>query len=191
MNDQDDSLETLLGALRKAVSALREAEVDFLLGGSMASWARGGPSTNHDVDLFVREEDADSAAQALAAAGFDVERPAEGWLVKAWVDDVLVDVIFHPSSGEIDDDVFARAEEMEVDAIRLRVASLEDVLSAKLLGLSEQDLDLGPSLEVARALREQIDWRSVEERTRESPYARTFLYLARELGIAPVSSPSS
>lgn len=188
MNDQDESQEKLLAALRKAVAALRDAEVDFLLGGSLASWARGGPGTDHDVDLFVREVDADRAADALAAAEFEVERPAEGWLVKAWDGDVLVDVIFHPSSGEIDDDVFARAEDMEVDAIRLQVASLEDVLAAKLLGLNEQDLDFGPSLEVARALREQIDWRAVDERTSGSPYARAFLFLVRELEIAPLPS---
>jgi predicted nucleotidyltransferase len=185
VNERDESLDRLLEALRGAVTALRDEEVDFLLGGSLASWARGGPSTDHDVDLFVREGDAERAAEALAAAGFEVERPAEGWLVKAWRDGVLVDVIFHPSSGAIDDDVFARAEEMEVDAVRLRVASLEDVLAAKLLGLNEQDLDLGPSLEVARALREQIDWEAVEARTSGSPYARAFIFLARQLEIAP------
>jgi hypothetical protein len=30
-------------SLKKAVAALREAEVPFLLGGSLAVWARGGP----------------------------------------------------------------------------------------------------------------------------------------------------
>ncbi len=184
MPDRDESFERLLATMRKAVAALREAEIEFLLGGSLASWARGGPETDHDVDIFVREADADRAAEALAAARFAVERPAEGWLLKARDGDVLVDVIFRPSSGAVDDEVFARAEDMEVDAVRLRVASLEDVLTAKLLALNEQNLDYRAVLEIARALREQIDWAAVEERTKDSPYARAFLTLARDLEVA-------
>jgi predicted nucleotidyltransferase len=182
--DRDESLERLLATMRKAVAALRDSDVEFLLGGSLASWARGGPQTDHDVDLFIRASDADRAAEALAAADFEVERPPEGWLVKARDRGVLVDVIFHPSSGEVDDAVFGRAEEMEVDAVRLQVASLEDVLTAKLLALNEQNLDYRPVLETARALREQIDWPTVEERTKDSPYARAFLALARDLDVA-------
>ena len=30
-------------ALKRAAAALREAGIPFLLGGSLASWARGGP----------------------------------------------------------------------------------------------------------------------------------------------------
>jgi predicted nucleotidyltransferase len=181
--DRDESFERLLATMRKAVAALRESEVDFLLGGSLASWARGGPQTDHDVDLFIRADDADRAAEALAAVDFDVERPPEGWLVKARDDGVVVDLIFHPSSGEVDDAVFARAEDMEVDAVRLQVASLEDVLTAKLMALNEQNLDYRPVLEMARALREQIDWTTVRERTKDSPYARAFMVLARDLGV--------
>jgi hypothetical protein len=182
----DESLEPLLATMRKAVAALREAEVEFLLGGSLASWARGGPWSDHDMDLYVRRADVERAAEALASADFEIERPAEGWLVKAYDADVLVDLIFHPSSGEIDDEVFARSEAMEVDAVRMRVASLEDVLAAKLLALNEQNLDLRSSLEIARALREQIDWEAVAARTSESPYARAFLLLVRELDVSPL-----
>jgi hypothetical protein len=32
----------------------------------------------------------------LDAAGFRIEHPPEGWLVKAWLDDVLVDLIWAP-----------------------------------------------------------------------------------------------
>ena len=45
----------------------------FLLGGSLASWARGGPETTNDIDLMVRREDAKRAQDALAAAGMRAE----------------------------------------------------------------------------------------------------------------------
>ena len=60
-------------------------------------------------------------------AGLKPERPPEGWLLKAWDGEILIDLIFSPMGGDVDDGYFARAEEIEVAAQRLRVASLGDV----------------------------------------------------------------
>jgi len=38
-------------------------------------------------------------------------------------------------------------------------------------------------LELARSLREQIDWDAVRARTAESPFAKAFFTLVEELGI--------
>jgi hypothetical protein len=91
----DQTFEAIEAALKKAVAALREAQVDFLLAGSLASWARGGPETHHDLDFIVRPEQAELALEALAHASMRPERPAEEWLFKAWDGDLLIDVIFH------------------------------------------------------------------------------------------------
>ena len=103
--------------------------------------------------------------------------------------ETLVDLIFHPAGGEIDDGYFERAEEMEVAAQTVQVASLGDVLATKLLAITEQDLDLGSVLEIARSLREQIDWDFVRERTDDSPFARAFFTLVEELGIVEPGGP--
>ena len=58
------------------------------------------------------------------------------------------------------------------------------MLVTKLLSLSEQSPDFSSSLEIARAVREQIDWDAVRERTDGSPFAKAFLVLVEELGIA-------
>jgi hypothetical protein len=76
-----------------------------------------------------------------------------------------------------------RSEELEVLAMRLPVASLEDVLVQKLLALTEQEPDYSSVLEIARALREQIDWDEVRRRTEESPFAQAFFTLLDELDI--------
>src|SRR5215471_15195477 len=73
----------------RAAAALREAEVPFMLGGGLAAWARGGPRTDNDVDLFIREQDAERALAALAAVGMRPERPPEEWLLKANEGDVV------------------------------------------------------------------------------------------------------
>lgn len=179
MAEFDDLLETL----KKAAAALRDADVPFLLGGGLAAWARGGPETVHDLDLMVRPEDGERGLKALEEAGFRPEDPPEEWLYKAWDGDVMVDIIFEPSGGPVDDAMFERAEEIDVHAVTMKVMALEDVMVTKLLSLREHEVDYESVLEISRALREQIDWDEVWRRTSHSPYARTLFYLAEELGI--------
>jgi hypothetical protein len=178
----------LIEAMKVAAAALRDADVPFLLGGGLAGWARGGPPTEHDVDLFIKEEDAERALEALTGAGLRPERPPEGWLLKAFHGKTMVDLIFRPSGGPIGDEHFARAEEIDVMAQPVLVASLDDVMVTKLLSLTEQEPDFSSVLEFARSLREQIDWEFVRERTTSAPFARAFFTLVEELGIVEAAS---
>ncbi len=183
--DQDREFDRLLDAMKKAAGTLNDASIPFVLGGGLACWARGGPKTEHDVDLLVKPEHAERAQEALAHGGMRIEHPPEGWLLKAYEDDILIDLIFDPSGGTIDDDTFARAEDMEVHAMRLRVAPLEDVITQKVLVLSEQRPDFTSVLELARSLREQVDWDEVRERTKGSPFAQAYFTLLDGLEIVP------
>jgi hypothetical protein len=175
--------EALVATMKKAAAALRDAGVPHVLAGGLASWARGGPQSGHDVDFLVRPEDAERALQALVDAGLRAERPPEGWLLKAYDGDVLVDLIFEPSGGPVTDAEIERGEELEVVAMPVRVSSLEDVLVAKLLALDEPTLDYHGVLEIARAVREQVDWDDVRARTQRSPFARGFFTIAEGLDI--------
>ncbi len=155
-----------------------------MLGGGLATWARGGPETDHDLDLMVKPADAERALQALERAGMTPEKPPENWLYKAYDDkDVLVDLIFRPVGRDVDDDMFARSDELEVNAVPMQVMSIEDILVTKLLALTEHELDYESVVELARAVREQIDWDAVRRRTEGSPYAKAFFTLVEELGI--------
>ena len=58
---------------------------------------------------------------------------------------------------------------------------LEDVLITKLRALHEHYLDYDPVLQMARSVRERIDWDQVRRATAESPYARAFFTLAEGL----------
>jgi hypothetical protein len=170
-------------SLKKAVAALREAGVPFLLAGSLAIWARGGPETRHDLDLVVKEEDAEQALEVLTEAGMRPERPPEEWLYKAWDGDVLIDVIFRPRGLRVDDQLLERGEPLHVLGITIPVMSIEDVLATKLLALNEHELDFTGLVSTARAVREQVDWRYLRERTRDCPFAIAFFVLCEELGI--------
>ena len=175
----------IVESLRKAVAAFREVDVRYCLSGSVASWARGGPETVHDVDLIVDPADIEKAVAALEAAGMRSEVPPEGWLVKLWDGDVLIDLIHTVTGYENVEEILRRAEVMRVASLDVPVASMEDVLTPKLLAFDEHYLDYTGPLRAARALREQIDWTVLRDKTCHSPYAQGFFSLLEALEIIP------
>src|ERR1051325_3727167 len=126
MTSDEQPFSDLEATLKKAASALRGANVPFLLGGSLASWARGGPETRHDLDLMIKRADVERAVAALTDVGLRAEDPPEEWLVKAWDGDVLVDLIFSPKGIPMTDEVLARGEVLSVLGMEMRVMALED-----------------------------------------------------------------
>jgi hypothetical protein len=184
----NESLPAMLATLKRSAGALREAGVPFMLGGGLACWVRGGPESDHDLDLMVKPEDAEQALETLTAIGLRPEKPSEGWLYKAFDEnDVMVDIIFSPVGVAITDEVLARADMLEVEAQPMLVMTLDDVLVTKLLALDENSLDYKAVLQIARSLREQIDWEDVRSRTAGSAYAAAFFTLVEELGVAVTS----
>jgi hypothetical protein len=178
----------LLDAMKRAAATLRDHDVPFVLAGSLAVYARGGPETDHDVDFVLAPRDADRALEVLSASGFRSEVPPEGWLYKVFDEnDSMIDLIYAPNNADAEtvEKIVAHADELEVYAIRMKVMSGTDVLASKLLALREHYVDYEPALEIARALREQIDWDVLWDRTKHSPYAQAFFTLARGLELAP------
>jgi predicted nucleotidyltransferase len=182
----DATFSSLLEAMKRAAATLRDHEVEFALAGGLAVYARGGVETEHDVDFILRRADAERALGLLAEAGFRCERPPEGWLFKVFDEQSsMIDLIFAPNNQpEAVDEILARADELELYAITIKVMSVTDVLATKLLALKEHELDYESVLEVARSCREQIDWGLLRERTAGHPYAQAFFTLADELGLS-------
>ena len=176
-------------SLKRAAAALKAARIPFALGGGFATYARGGPASDHDVDFMVCEDDAEHALQVLADVGMRPERPPEDWLLKAYDGEVLVDLIHHPAGHAVTREILDRADELEVDSLRMPVLSITDVLVSKLNALSEQHCDFRPVLQIARSLREQVDWGLLRRTTAGSPFASAFLGLVQDLGIAEVAPP--
>jgi len=188
MAELDVPFSLIKESLKRTVAALDEAEVPFLIGGSLAGWARGGPDTTHDLDVIVKPEDAKRAQEALVAAGMRAEDPPESWLLKVWDGDVLIDLIFEPAGMTVDDDLIEGAELVNAAAMDFRVMAVEDVLYTKLNALNEHYLDFSSLLQIARSVREQVDWERLRERTAGSPYATAFFCLLDELGIVDDSA---
>lgn len=124
--------ETFLRILADTVEVLDEAEVGYVLMGGIGSATHGRPRWTHDIDVFVKPEEAGHAVDALAAAGYDTERTYPDWLFKAFRDDVMVDLIFKSSGGIVlDDEMLARAKHFDFKGVELRVVPPEDLIVIK------------------------------------------------------------
>jgi hypothetical protein len=170
-------------ALKLVAVCLKEAGIQFALGGGYGAWARGGPEPDHDVDFVVAAADVEKARAALGDRGLRVEQPTEDWLFKVFHGDALVDVIHHLQGQPLSAESLQDAEELEVLSVRMPVLSATELLTEKLLALDEHDCDFSRLLPVARALREQVDWDEVDAATRGNDFAAAFLVLLGRLGI--------
>jgi hypothetical protein len=173
----------LLDTLKKTAMVLREAGLPFALAGGTAAYARGGGLPVHDLDLVILPADADAAMRAMSNSGMRVLRPPEGWLVKAFDDDRMVDLIFRlagcPDTGALLD----RAEELAVAGAPMLVLTATDLVISLLSAFSEHHADFALALTCVRPLREQVDWPQVRKQTAGSPFADAFWVLLEGLGI--------
>ena len=185
MPDDDERLAAVVATLKRAAAALRDAGVPFALAGGLACWARGGPVSDGDVDLVVTGSDRERAAAVLQDAGMRGDDPPEEWLTKVRDGEVTLDLISHPAGFEVTPEVLDRAEPLKVAAMTMPVLPLEDVLVTLLLALSERHLAYDDLVEMARAVREQVDWDAVRGRTAGSPFARAFFEIVEGVGVVP------
>ena len=173
----------LITTLKRVVSVLKQTGVPYALAGGFAAYARGGMSSDHDVDFLIRRQDAGTALDALGEAGFRTERPPEDWLVKVYDGDRLVDLIFRPVERPVTDEMLAAADELPIDSIVVPVMPATTLMIHKVLMFSQHYCDFAKALPVARSLREQIDWDEVRRETGQSPYAQAFLFLLEKLEV--------
>ena len=177
----------LIETTKLVAVTLKQARVPFALAGGFAVYARGGPPSVHDTDFFLQERDAAKAIDALTAAGFSHEDCPEDWLGKVFHDGRMVDLIHAMNGRPVDMAMLERASEVEVGSVRMPVLDATDIVVGKLLAFSAHHCDFAPLLAVVRALREQIDWDAVRQRTAGSAYATAFLVLTDGLAITAAS----
>ena len=127
--------------LAESVGALDAAGIPFVVMGGIGSSVHGRERWTHDIDFFVKREDAAHALDTLAAIGYETEKTFWDWLYKAWrpdADSLVIDLIFR-SSGNIrlDDDMFERASTREFRGVLLKVLPPEDLLVIKAIAHDE------------------------------------------------------
>jgi len=132
---------SLAAFLERVVAVLDEAGVSYMLTGSLASAFYAVPRATQDIDVVIEAErdGIDRLVQGLLAAGWYADRDAA---LEAWQGQSQFNAI-EPDTGWKADFIvrkdraysreeFSRRERISLLGVELAVASLEDVLIAKL-----------------------------------------------------------
>lgn len=159
-----------LAVLDTCIEVMSRSGIPHCFMGGLASTIYGRDRTTHDLDLFVRPEDADRTLKALAAHGFRVERSEPDWIFKAERNGLLVDVIFRSSDGTLLDPELEHHVRVETyRGRRLPVIPPEDLLITKVSAFREdtphQWFDCLFVLDHT-----EIDWGYLVERARGKPH---------------------
>jgi predicted nucleotidyltransferase len=162
-------IEQLTDVLGDAIRALDKSAIDYLLIGGQASALLGRPRCSSDIDLLVTPEDANPALDALARAGFAVERINPHWLFKAFSRDVLIDLIF-----KVRGDIYLDAEMLRRSTLRrfrglsVRVVPAEDLIVMKAI-VHDEETPRHWADALALLASNEIDWDYLLARARRSP----------------------
>jgi hypothetical protein len=184
-------IDELLGTVTRVANTLRGGEIPFAVAGGCAVYARGGPASDHDVDIFVKPADAQRARRALVRAGLRAVDPPEDRLTKVYDGDILVDLVFQPNQRAVTDALLARASTLKIGSTVAPVISATDLVIDELMVPDSRRLDFTVLLQTARELREQVDWWRVSQEAGMSPYARAFLGLLDDLCISRDETPAT
>src|SRR4051794_25037322 len=124
--------ETFLRVLDDTIAALDAAELPYLVMGGIASAVTGRDRWTHDVDVYIRPQEAWRALAILGDRGFSTEETYWDWLYKAIRDDVVVDLIFR-STGNIrlDDEMLARSQGVDFHGVKVPLIPPEDLIVIK------------------------------------------------------------
>src|SRR5688572_362987 len=82
--NMNEACDALLETLKKVAVILKAAQIPFAVGGSYGVYARGGPSSEHDVDILLKEPDVARAVKVLSEHGMRPVSPPEDWLEKVY-----------------------------------------------------------------------------------------------------------
>jgi hypothetical protein len=152
---------------RRTMRKLQEAGVPFLVGGAYA-FARYTGIVRHtkDFDLFVHPRDFDRALEALAKAGYTVERNFPHWLGKAYQGETFVDLIFGSGNGvaEVDDLWFEQAVEEEVLGVPSKLCPAEEMIWSKSFIMERERFDGADVAHLLHSSAASLDWDRLVDR---------------------------
>lgn len=175
MNFESDN-QVFYEVLDEALSALDSSGVAYALMGGIAAAAWGCQRFTHDIDVFVKPEDAEKALESLETKSFRTEKTDLLWLFKGFKKNVLVDVIFK-SAGTVhlDQEMLERSRVVDFHGRQIRALGPEDLFVIKALVLNEHCLNcdekclrhLADLLGLIRSC--ELDWDYILKRARLGP----------------------
>jgi predicted nucleotidyltransferase len=162
-------LPNIISTLFAALEIIEEKKIPYAIIGGIAVKEIGRPRVTHDIDIFIKPDDADNLLEILKSRGFEIEKRVPYWLYKAWRDEVLVDLIFR-SCGDIyfEEEVRSHVRRIPFCGKFINAISPEDFIVIKAAAHRE---DTPHHWNDALAVLKQgnIDWEYLLKRARYCP----------------------
>jgi hypothetical protein len=152
---------------RRALRALGDAEVPFLVGGAFAhACFTGIRRFTKDLDLFIRREDYERVAALMEAQGWRAELTYPHWLAKVYAGEDFIDLIFNSGNGltPVDERWFRNNVQAEVLGVPVNIANMEDGILSKSFIMERERYDGADIAHMLQACAEKLDWPSLLER---------------------------
>lgn len=152
---------------QQALTALREAQIPFLIGGAYAfRHYTGITCKTKDLDLFVSPDECHHALEVLQATGCHTELVSPHWLGKASCGEVYLDVIFSSGNGVtvVDELWFAHAVAGELFGLPVEFCPPEEMLWTKTYIMERERFDGADVAHLLHACGACFDWPRVLRR---------------------------
>lgn len=152
---------------RRALRALDEAGIPFLVGGAFAQACYTGiRRSTKDLDLFIRREDYERIAQVALAHGWRTEMTFPHWLGKVYDGQEFIDLIFNSGNGlmPVDARWFHGNCRADVLGVSVCVANVEDCLVSKAFIMERERYDGGDIAHLLQVNAQRLDWPGLLER---------------------------
>lgn len=162
-------LASINRTLFAAIEAIENNNIPYALIGGLAGKELGRPRVTHDIDVFIRPDDAETVLEILERRGFETERRDMHWLYKAWREEVLVDIIFR-SSGDIyfDEEVRENVRRIVYNGHHVNTISPEDFIVIK-AAAHEEHIPHHWHDALAVLTQGNIDWEYLLKRAKHAP----------------------
>ncbi|HWC14301.1 MAG TPA: nucleotidyltransferase family protein [Actinomycetota bacterium] len=130
----DDATDQVAAAevFREVVKLLEEGGFDYAVGGGLATdhW-KGGADHIADIDVMIREDDAEPILETFRGTGYKTAEMEHSWLHKAFKDGITIDVIYELANGaRLDDRFLAHRTRVDMFGVRPQVSSAEDQVAS-------------------------------------------------------------
>jgi hypothetical protein len=145
----------------QAMATLNAAGIPYIVAGAFAIYHYTGSWRNtKDLDIFVTPEQRDAALAALEAAGYRTEVVVESWLSKAFLGDVMIDVI--DGSGNwlmpVTQEWIEHGEPVTILDLPVRVINATHMIWSKAYVAAHERFDGADICHLIYRAPEHIDW---------------------------------
>lgn len=164
---EDEVPPAMAAFYRRALQALVDARIPFLVGGAFAHACYTGiRRSTKDLDLFIMRSDYDRIASLMQDEGWRTEMSYPHWLAKVYAGEDFIDLIFNSGNGltPVDERWFRNNPEAQVLGVPVKIANMEDGLLSKAFIMERERYDGADVAHLIQANAEHMDWAGLLER---------------------------